>query len=80
MFCSSVRAPAAMPRRFAGTTPIMAAVLGLLNMPEPAPTANSHSALCQYGERTPSVVIAASPAALSSIPSAASAREPCRSA
>ncbi len=47
VFCSSVRAPAAMPRRWAGTTPIIAAVLGLLNMPEPTPTSASHSALCQ---------------------------------
>ena len=43
VFCSSVRAPAAMPRRLAGTTPIMAAVLGLLNIPEPIPTIASHS-------------------------------------
>ena len=35
------------PRLLAGTTPIIAAVLGLLNMPEPAPTVNSQSALCQ---------------------------------
>ena len=47
VFCSSVRAPAAMPRRWAGTAPIIAAVLGLLNMPEPTPTISSHSALCQ---------------------------------
>ena len=47
VFCSSVRAPAAMPRRLAGTTPIIAAVLGLLNMPEPMPTTSSHRPLCQ---------------------------------
>ena len=47
VFCSSVRAPAAMPRRLAGTAPIIAAVLGLLNMPEPTPTSTSHRALCQ---------------------------------
>jgi hypothetical protein len=46
VFCSSVRAPAAIPRRCAGTTPIMAAVLGLLNMPEPTPTMAA-TALCQ---------------------------------
>ena len=37
VFCSSVRAPAAIPRRLAGTVPIIAAVLGLLNIPEPTP-------------------------------------------
>ncbi len=47
VFCRSVRAPAAMPRRAAGTAPIIAAVFGLLNMPEPTPTNASHSALCQ---------------------------------
>ena len=47
VFCSSVLAPAAMPRRWAGTTPIMAAVLGLLNIPEPIPTRASQAALCQ---------------------------------
>ncbi len=47
VFCSSVRAPAAMPRRFGGTVPIIAAVLGLLNMPEPMPTRASQVALCQ---------------------------------
>ena len=35
------------PRRSAGTVPIIAAVLGLLNMPEPAPTISSHRPLCQ---------------------------------
>ena len=44
VFCSIVRAPAAMPRRCAGTVPIIAAVFGLLNMPEPTPTTNSHRA------------------------------------
>ena len=45
VFCRSVLAPAAMPRRYGGTTPIIAAVLGLLNMPEPTPTTSSHSTL-----------------------------------
>ena len=45
VFCSITRAPAAMPRRCTGTTPIIAAVFGLLNMPEPMPTSASHSAL-----------------------------------
>src|SRR3954466_15676593 len=80
VFCSMVRAPAAMPRRQAGTVPIIAAVLGELNMPEPMPTSASHSVLCQYGVSTSSVVIAARPMALTSMPSAASAREPWRSA
>src|ERR1019366_7712361 len=38
VFCRSHQGPAAIPRRWAGTTPIIAAVLGLLNMPEPTPT------------------------------------------
>ena len=80
VFCSNVRAPAATPRRLAGTVPIIAAVLGLLNMPEPAPTISSQRALCQLGVWTCSVVIAARPAALTSIPSAARPREPWRSA
>ena len=48
MFCSIVRAPAAIPRRLVGTVPIIAAVFGLLNMPEPTPTTNSHSADQKY--------------------------------
>ena len=80
VFWSMVRAPAAMPRRWAGTAPIIAAVLGLLNSPEPIPTTSSHSELCQYGEWACSMVIAASPAALTSMPDAASARDPRRSA
>ena len=40
VFCTSTRAPAAMPRRCGATVPIMAAVLGELNMPEPIPTMN----------------------------------------
>ena len=40
VFCTSTRAPAAMPRRCGATTPIIAAVLGELNMPEPIPTMN----------------------------------------
>ena len=47
VFWSIVRAPAAIPRRFAGTTPIIAAVFGELNMPEPTPTRSSHRLLCQ---------------------------------
>ena len=47
VFWSIVRAPAAIPRRFSGTVPIIAAVLGELNMPEPTPTRNSHSELSQ---------------------------------
>ena len=60
VFCSIVRAPAAIPRRLVGTVPIIAAVLGLLNMPEPTPTTNSHSADQKYGVCTPSIVIPAS--------------------
>jgi hypothetical protein len=41
VFCSIVRAPAAIPRRSVGTVPIIAAVLGELNMPEPIPTRSS---------------------------------------
>ena len=47
VFCSIVRAPAAIPRRSAGTVPIIAAVFGELNMPEPMPTRSSQSALSQ---------------------------------
>ena len=47
VFCSIVRAPAATPRRWGGTVPIIAAVFGELNMPEPMPTSASHSELCQ---------------------------------
>ena len=49
VFCSITRAPAAMPRRCTGTAPIIAAVFGLLNMPEPMPTSSSQSALHTYG-------------------------------
>ena len=45
VFCSIIRVPAAMPRRCTGTAPIIAAVFGLLNMPEPMPTSASQSAL-----------------------------------
>ena len=38
VFCTSTRAPAAMPRRWGATVPIIAAVFGELNMPEPIPT------------------------------------------
>src|SRR3954453_15487397 len=47
VFCSIVLAPAAMPRRFCGTVPIIAAVFGELNIPEPIPTSPSQSVLCQ---------------------------------
>ena len=40
VFWTSTRAPAAMPRRCGGTVPIIAAVLGELNIPEPIPTMN----------------------------------------
>jgi hypothetical protein len=40
VFCTSTRAPAAIPRRCGATAPIIAAVLGELNMPEPTPTMN----------------------------------------
>ena len=43
VFCSIMRVPPAMPRRCAGTAPIIAAVLGELNMPEPIPTTNSQT-------------------------------------
>src|SRR5436305_5746011 len=59
VFWSITRAPAAIPRRCAGTVPIIAAVLGELNMPEPTPTTNSHTALSQYGVWGSSVVIPA---------------------
>ena len=80
VFCSSVLAPAATPRRCAGTVPIMAAVLGLLNMPEPAPTISSQSPHSQYGVPTASVLMPARPAAVTSMPAQASARDPWRSA
>ena len=81
VFCSIVRAPAAIPRRFVGTVPIIAAVFGLLNMPEPTPTTNSHSADQTYGvshaqRRHPGQRDAPRRAC----PSAASARDPRRSA
>ena len=47
VFCSIVRAPAAIPRRSAATVPIIAAVFGELNMPEPTPTRPSQSMLSQ---------------------------------
>ena len=60
--------------------PIIAAVLGELNMPEPTPTTNSHSADQKYGVSTPSVVMPASATAPRTMPHAASVREPRRSA
>ncbi len=40
VFWTRTRAPAAIPRRCGLTAPIIAAVLGLLNMPDPSPTMN----------------------------------------
>ena len=75
-----MRAPAAIPRRWAGTVPIMAAVFGELNIPDPTPTANSQTALCQYAVPGSSVVIPASATAETTMPIAASMRDPRRSA
>src|SRR5205823_13508527 len=47
VFWSIVLAPAATPRRCLGTVPIIAAVLGELNMPDPTPTSRRQSVLCQ---------------------------------
>ena len=47
VFWSIIRAPAAIPRRFGGTVPIIAAVLGELNIPEPIPTSPSQRAVSQ---------------------------------
>ena len=47
VFCSIIRAPAAIPRRCGGTVPIIAAVFGELNIPEPIPTSPSQSAVSQ---------------------------------
>ena len=47
VFWSIVRVPAAMPRRCGGTVPIIAAVFGELNSPEPIPTRKSQAELCQ---------------------------------
>src|SRR3954452_4305579 len=80
VFWSIIRAPAAMPRRLAGTVPLIPAVLGQLNIPKPTPTTNIHRPVSQYAVSTCSVVISASPAAETSMPSAASVREPRRSA
>ena len=71
-----MRAPAATPRRWAGTAPIIAAVLGLMKAPMPMPTIASVVALTQYAVCTSSSVISASPAAASALPAAASPREP----
>ena len=49
VFCTSTRVAAATPRRCAGTAPIIAAVLGELNMPEPMPTISSQSAPSAVG-------------------------------
>src|SRR5207248_10510608 len=61
VFWSITRAPAAMPRRFPGTEPIIAAVFGLMNMPEPMPTTVSQSALQTYAVCACSIVMPASP-------------------
>src|SRR4029077_18896540 len=63
VFCTSTRAPAAMPRRCGGTVPIIAAVLGELNMPDPTPTMNIYAPLAMYAVSRCSVVISARPAA-----------------
>ena len=47
VFCTSTRAPAAIPRRFAATVPIIAAVFGELNIPLPIPTMNMYRPPCQ---------------------------------
>src|SRR5262249_5576691 len=47
VFWSIIRAPAATPRRFGGTVPIIAAVLGELNIPEPIPIRPSQRAVSQ---------------------------------
>ena len=55
-------------------------MFGLLNMPMPMPARPSQSALHTYGVFASSVVMPASPTATTTIPAAASPREPCRSA
>ena len=60
--------------------PIIAAVLGELNMPDPMPTISIHRPVSQYAVSTCSVVMAARPTALTSMPIAASARDPRLSA
>ena len=62
-----------------GTTAIMAAVFGLLNMPMPMPARPSQSALHAYGVFASSVSCRRAHAT-TTIPAAASPREPCRSA
>ncbi len=47
VFCSIIRAPAAMPRRCAGTAPIIAAVFGLVEHARADADDASQSALCQ---------------------------------
>ena len=47
VFCNIMRVPPAMPRRCAGTEPIIAAVFGELNMPEPRPMISSQCVLSQ---------------------------------
>ena len=47
VFWTIVRVPAAIPRRCGGTAPIIAAVLGELNMPDPTPTTSRPRELCQ---------------------------------
>ena len=60
VFWSIVRAPAAIPRRFAGTVPIIAAVLGELNMPGADPDEEQPQRALPVGARLTSVVISAS--------------------
>src|SRR3954468_8406286 len=70
VFCNIVRAPAAMPRRCGGTVPIIAGVLGGLDIPGPTATMNSHNADQKYGVGTPSVVIPISASPPTSMPHA----------
>src|SRR4051812_34016791 len=80
VFCSIMRVPPAIPRRCTGTAPIIDAVLGELNMPEPAPLSSSQKAATQYVLPVPSVVMPARLTATTTMPTAASERAPLRSA
>src|SRR3954453_24150704 len=48
VFCSIVRAPAAIHRRAVGTVPIIAAMFGELNAPEPIPTSANQTPVSQF--------------------------------
>ena len=80
VFCRSVLAPAATPRRLAGTTPIIAAVFGLLNIPEPTPTTAARARFASTGCGRPGWSSPRDRRRVTSMPMAASARDPCRSA